>query len=93
MGIEVGGMIIGLIINVLQLESESLEQLFLPSLWCDITCCPNPTPYPRHVWPPVDQSIYFPHFPSYIDYEIYKYKITPAVVGCKDKRKGEPPKL
>ena len=44
MGIKVGGMIIGLIINVLQLESESLEQLFLPSLWCDITCCQTQPP-------------------------------------------------
>ena len=49
---------------------------------------PNPTPRPRHVWPPVHQSIYSPHFPSYIDYEIYKDKITPVVIGCKDKRNG-----
>ena len=70
MGIEVGGMIIGLIINVLQLESESLEQLFFAIIVVWYYLLPNPTPRPRHVWPPVDQSIYFPHFPSYIDYEI-----------------------
>ena len=76
-------MIISLIINVLQLESESLEQLFCRHCGV-ILLVAKPNPRPR---------LFDHQFPSYIDYEIYKYKITPAVVGCKDKRKWEPPKL
>ena len=91
MGIEVGGMIIGLIINVLQLESESLEQLFLPSLWCDITCCQTQPPaqdmFDHQLINP------FTFLTSRLTLTMkYKDKITPVVVGCKDKRKWEPPK-
>ena len=91
MGIEVGGMIIGLIINVLQLESESLEKLFCNH--CGVILLVAQTQPPTQDM--FDHQSINPFTVPTARLTLtmkYKDKITPVVVGCKDKRKWEPPK-
>ena len=88
---KVGGMIIGLITNVLQLESESLEQLFCHH--CGVILLVAQTQSPTQDM--FDHQLInpFTFLTSHLTLTMkYKDKITPVVVDCKDKRKWEPPK-